>query len=37
MPGANYANTTVYKLVDAKATKLYELTGWSLRLFGLEN
>jgi hypothetical protein len=37
LPGANYANTTVYKIVDAKATKLYELDGWSLRLFGLED
>ncbi|MET0339445.1 MAG: hypothetical protein ABW252_00505 [Polyangiales bacterium] len=35
LPGANYENTNVYRLVDGVATKLYDVTGWSLRLFAI--
>jgi hypothetical protein len=35
VPGAGYANTTGYRLEGASATKAYDVTGWSFRLFAL--
>ncbi|MFM2416109.1 MAG: hypothetical protein RL385_832 [Pseudomonadota bacterium] len=35
VPGAGYADTTGYRLEGASATKAYDVTGWSFRLFAL--
>jgi hypothetical protein len=35
IPGQAYATTTAYRLTDGAAEQLYEVTGWSFRLFQL--
>ena len=36
VPGDDYASTTVYALDGSSAKKVFDIDGWSIRLFGLE-
>ena len=35
VPGADYADTSVYAISAGSAEKVYDIAGWSLRLFEL--